>query len=259
MLKLIQCEFRKLKRKRLFQVAFLTTVIMPILYSMLLSENNFDNIMSIIREENGFLLLIPITVILAANLFFEEHDCDTLKNLMCVPVTKGRLTVAKLTVLLIFDIGYQTAGYLIGFLLSFISGVSTEGWMWQFLLTVEEAVLLWAAAMPCVFLVVWCNRSYIISVIFAFAYVVLNYILRINERFIMAPVGVNLPTFIPVPMIFRWLYQFHPMEGAGEELLGFYQRLRPYFVSGQVIFMILLGEAAVFIFLIIQVYKRQDV
>ena len=88
MLRLIQCEFLKLKRKRLFQAAFLTTFIMPVLYSLLLSDSSFDDLMSVIREENGFLLLIPLTVVLAANLFFEEHDYDTLKNLMCVPVTK---------------------------------------------------------------------------------------------------------------------------------------------------------------------------
>ena len=63
MLRLIQCEFLKLKRKRLFQAAFLTTFIMPVLYSLLLSDCSFDDLMSVIREENGFLLLIPLTVV----------------------------------------------------------------------------------------------------------------------------------------------------------------------------------------------------
>ena len=126
MLRLIQCEFLKLKRKRLFQAAFLTTFIMPVLYSLLLSDSSFDDLMSVIREENGFLLLIPLTVVLAANLFFEEHDYDTLKNLMCVPVTKGRLTMAKLFVLLIFDIAYEAAGYMIAVAMSVISGIRLE-------------------------------------------------------------------------------------------------------------------------------------
>ena len=215
MLRLIQCEFLKLKRKRLFQAAFLTTFIMPVLYSLLLSDSSFDDLMSVIREENGFLLLIPLTVVLAANLFFEEHDYDTLKNLMCVPVTKGRLTMAKLFV--------------------------------------------WAASMPCILIVVWCNKSYIISVIIAFAYVTLNYILRINDSFLMVPAGLNLPTFLPVPMIFRWLYQFHSIENVGEVLAEFYERFQPYFISGPLVFTVLLSEAAVCIALIIQVYKKQDV
>ena len=72
------------------------------------------------------MLLIPLTVVLAANLFFEEHDYDTLKNLMCVPVTKGRLTMAKLFVLLIFDIAYEAAGYMIAAAMSVISGIRLE-------------------------------------------------------------------------------------------------------------------------------------
>lgn len=259
MLKLVQCEFMKLKRKRLFQAAFLTTFVMPVLYSLLLSDSSFDDVMCVIREENGFMLLIPLTVILAANLFFEEHDYDTLKNLMCVPVTKGRLTMAKLFVLLIFDIAYEAAGYMIAVVMSVMSGIPLEEAGQQLILTLATGVLLWAAAMPCILIVVWCNKSYIISVIIAFAYVTLNYILRINDSFLMVPTGFNLPTFLPVPMIFRWLYQFHSIENAGEVLTEFYQSFRPYFVSGPLVFAVLMSEAAVCILLIIQVYKKQDV
>ena len=108
---------------------------MPVLYSLLLSDSSFDDLMSVIREENGFLLLIPLTVVLAANLFFEEHDYDTLKNLMCVPVTKGRLTMAKLFVLLIFDIAYEAAGYMIEAAMSVISGIRLEEAGQQLILT----------------------------------------------------------------------------------------------------------------------------
>lgn len=63
--------------------------------------------MSSVREESGFLLLIPILVIIAANLFFEEHDNDTLKNLICVPVSKSHLVIAKVTVLFLFSVAYE--------------------------------------------------------------------------------------------------------------------------------------------------------
>ena len=89
--------------------------------------------------------------------------------------------------------------------------------------------------------------------IIAFAYVTLNYILRINDSFLMVPAGLNLPTFLPVPMIFRWLYQFHSIENVGEVLAEFYERFQPYFISGPLVFTVLLSEAAVCIALIIQV------
>ncbi|MDE7405232.1 MAG: ABC transporter permease, partial [Lachnospiraceae bacterium] len=74
MLKLIICEFWKLRRRRLFQAAFLTTFVMPLFYSMLLSNADLDDMMSGVREVNGFLILIPLSVVIAANLFFEEYD-----------------------------------------------------------------------------------------------------------------------------------------------------------------------------------------
>ena len=111
LLKLIRCEFWKIKRKKLFHIAFLTTFIIPVFYSMIIKDANLDNLMSVVQEENGFLVLIPLSIILAASLFFEEQDHDTLKNLLCVPVTRGRLSLAKLFVVLVFDIAYELAGF----------------------------------------------------------------------------------------------------------------------------------------------------
>ena len=71
---------------------------------------------------------------------------------MCVPVTKGRLTMAKLFVLLIFDIAYEAAGYMIAAAMSVISGIRLEEAGQQLILTLATGVLLWAASMPCIFI-----------------------------------------------------------------------------------------------------------
>lgn len=257
MLRLVVCEFSKLKRKKLFLFAFLTTFLMPFFYSMLLKDWDLDDMMAVVREDNGFLLLIPLSVVAAANLFFEEHDHDTLKNLMCIPVSKTQLAIAKIFILLLFDLGYMLAGYAVAMLMAIISGVPTDRWGLQLFLTFCTGILLWAAAMPCLLLVVWCNKSYIISVIIAFAYTVLGYILHISDAVIMMPLGLNVPTFLPIPMIFRWLYQYYDMEGAGGELLAFYQRFQPYFVPTPVVFAVMLAEAVVCITVLVKIYQRQ--
>lgn len=259
MLRLIICEFWKLKRRRLFQAAFLTTFVMPILYALILSDADLGDMMTVVREENGFLILIPLSVVIAANLFFEEHDHDTLKNLMCIPVTKGRLAVAKLIVILIFDVAYEFAGYGITILLAAVSGIPLNGWELQLFITFCAGILLWAAAMPCIFLVVWCNKSYIISVIIACAYSVLGYLLHLGDTFTMVPLGLNAATFLPVPIIFRWAFQFHSIEGEGQIMTEFYNRFSPYFVSTPVAFAILLTEAAVCTVLMTRVYQKQGV
>lgn len=259
LLKLIICEFAKLKRKKLFRAAFLTTFIMPLMYSMIIKSADLDDMMSVVREDNGFIILIPLLVVIAANLFFEEHDYDTLKNLLCVPVKKSSLAIAKLFVLALFAVGYQLAGYGISILMAVISGVSLDGWWLQLWITLAAGILIWSAAMPCILLVVWCNKSYIISVIIAFAYMGLGYIMHLNEKFLMVPLGLNVATFLPVPVIFRWVYQFHSIEGAGETLLAFYNRFSPYFVSTPMLFAIMSAEAAVCMVFIVRVYRKQSV
>lgn len=259
MLKLIKCEFLKIKRKKLFRIAFLTTFIMPVFYFMIIKEVTLDNLMSVVQEENGFLVLIPLSIVLAANLFFEEQDHDTLKNLLCIPVAKSRLALAKLFVILFFDLAYELAGFLVSLLLALFSGVPLDGLGKEFLLTTACGALLWAASMPCLLFVIWCNRSYIISVIIAFAYTTLGYILHISDAVIRVPLGCNLPTFLPVPVIFRWLYQFHSLENAGSGLTEFYEGFRPYFVPTPAVFAILMGEALFCILIMIKIYEKQKI
>jgi len=259
LLNIIKCEFFKLKRKKPFYIAFMTSIIMPILYSIILKNKNLDDMMSVVREENGFLILIPLSVIIAAGLFFEEHNYDTLKNIMCIPISKSSIVISKIFVILVFDIGYQLLGYALSFIIVIICGISLDGWQLQLWLTLCTGILLWAASMPCILFVVWFNKSYIISVIIAFAYMTINYILHISDKVIMVPLGLNVASFIPVPVIFRWLYQFNSIEGAGEILTNFYNRFRPYFISTPAVFAIMIIEALICIILIIRVYQKQNV
>lgn len=256
MLKLVKCEFWKLKRKGLFKAAIATAFIFPAFNSMLLSDGGFSDIITGVREESGFLLLIPLLIVMAAYLFFEEHDNDTLKNLACIPVSKGQLAIAKLFVLLIFSVIYELFGFLIGMLFAIFQGIPLAGFGLQLLLTLGTGALLTAAALPCVILVVWFNKSYIISVIIAFFYMLLNYALHFSDAIMMQPIGFNITTFLPVPIIFRWLYQYKVPEGR--IMTEFYERLSPYFVSAPLCFIIMIAEAIICTVLIIKVYQHQE-
>ncbi len=257
MLRLIFCEFWKLKRRKLLFFAFLTSLALPVLFALVLPDKSLENFMGVSREENGFLLLIPLTVVIAANLFFQEQDLDTLKNLLCIPVTKGQLSIAKAFVLLAFDVAYELTGYVVSLFMAAVCGASLEGWGQQLFLSFCAGILLWAAALPGVLLVVWFNKSYIISVIFAFGYAICSYIMRISDGCMRVPLGFNAQTFLPVPMMVRWLYQYNVFE-AGSAGAKFYEGFRPYFVSTPTIFAILMGEALVCVAAIIKVYQRQS-
>ena len=196
MLDLVKCEFWKIKRKGLFKIALFTAVLFPVFNIMLLSEGSLADVMSSVREESGFLLLIPILVIIAANLFFEEHDNDTLKNLLCVPISKSHLVIAKVTVLFLFSVAYELLGFCIGILIALAQGISLNGWALQLFLTFCTGILLWAAALPCIILVVWCNKS-----VFRWLYQ-----FKVPEGKIMTDFYNRLsPYFVSTPVIFAIL------------------------------------------------------
>ena len=230
---LLLSEFKKFKRKKLFYFGILAAFIFPLFNAVLLSDSTFASVQSGVREDNAFLLLMPLLIILAANLFFVEQDNDTLKNLLCIPVPKNQLVLVKLLVLFIFSVAFQ----LMGFAVSTVIAVSQT--------------------IPCIVLVVWFNKSYILSVIIVFFYTLLNYVMHFSDAIMMQPFGINAGTLMPVPMIFRWLYQFY--TPTGEIQTEFYNRFSQYFVPASVCFGVLLLEAAVCIYLMIRIYRRREI
>ena len=103
MLKLLRCEFAKLKRKPLFFAAAAISALIPLGCALFLPEMQefssgaeaVDRLMSSLFQLSAYLLLMPAVVVLASNLLFEEQDNDTLKNLMTVPVSKPALALQR--------------------------------------------------------------------------------------------------------------------------------------------------------------------
>ena len=103
MLKLLWCEFAKLRRKPLFFAAAAVSALIPLGCALFLPDfqeftsgaEAVDGMMSTLFQMSAYLLLMPALVVLASNLLFEEQDNDTLKNLMTVPVSKPALAMAR--------------------------------------------------------------------------------------------------------------------------------------------------------------------
>lgn len=116
MLKLIKCEFRKLKRKRFVQLVLMASFLFPAPLTLIVYRLNsvqgkystkeaaFDALWQSVMGF-GMLLLLPCVLgILAAQLFFMERDNDTYKNLRTIPVTSTEMVAAKYAVLLLLSI-----------------------------------------------------------------------------------------------------------------------------------------------------------
>lgn len=264
MLKLIKCEFLKLKRKPLVFIFLLLSVFMPLAYAVFLADVNTDvdavnGVMSSLFQFSAYLLLMPILVILASNLLFEELDNDTLKNLVTVPVNRMKLVLSKMLLLLFFAIGFMAVGGLVNLVILLLQGWKPVGFWTLFVVGIEEGLIMWVGALPCILLVVLLNKNYIVSVVITFFYTITNYILTNNDSFLMQPFGLNIGTLFPGPLAFRWTFQFYDQSQTSAELANLLERISPYFLNGAQVFGVIVMEAIVFLMLIVMAYRHQGI
>ena len=197
MLKLIKCEFLKLKRKPLVFISLLLSVFMPLAYAFFLADVNTDvdavnGVMSSLFQLSAYLFLMPLLVILASNLLFEELDNDTLKNLVTIPVNRTKLVLSKMLVLLLFAVGFMAVGGLVNLAVLLFQGWEPVGFLTLFGVGIEEGLIMWVGALPCILLVILLNKNYIVSVVITFFYTIANYILSMNDMFLTQPFGLNI-------------------------------------------------------------------
>ena len=265
LLKLLRCEFVKLKRKPVFFAAAAISALIPVACALFLpemqefssGEEAMERLMSSLYQMSAYLLLMPAVVVLASNLLFEEQDNDTLKNLMTVPVSKPALALAKLELLFLFSMAFMAVGGLVNLAIVLASGLEPVGFWKLFFIGIGQGIMMWAGALPCILLVALLNRSYIISVIITFFYTAVNYIFGTNDYFIMQPFGFNPGTLLPGPLTFRRKNQKLDSSESSAQVLELLERIRPYFVTTPQAFLVVILESAVFLTLIALVYKRQ--
>ena len=261
MLDMIIFEFYKFKRRPLFVLSTLFAMVFPVvmtaLYWNIPTQVNYDNLFSGIVDYGDFLLLLPILVVIATSLFFVEQDNDTLKNLVTIPVGKGKIVMAKIGAMAIISIIYTLIGFITSVLCSKILGIAMENMVQKLILSIALGLMLLAAALPCVALVVWFNKSDLISIIITLFYTIVNYVVHVTDMGMLTPVGINAGTILPIPLINRWIYQFYD-EGNGAAA-EFYNTMRPYFVSTHVCVCIIALLVFVSVYAIIRIYKNREI
>ena len=96
MLKLIRCEFQKLKRKKFILLVFLAAFMFPVPLSYMVTTPSiasryadkaslFDGLYNMVLEFGVQFLLPCVIGVIAAMLFFMERDNDTFKNIKNYP------------------------------------------------------------------------------------------------------------------------------------------------------------------------------
>ncbi len=210
MLKLIVCEFQKLKRKKFILLVVLSSFLFPVPLTIMMTmpqmTGRYDSDAEIFNACFQFImgygveLLLPCIIgVIAAMLFFMERDNDTFKNLRTIPVTSTQMILAKITVLFvvgaIFSLCSALAAIVCGSLVSQVNGIP-----YKLLVALEMGIFTTAGTLPLIVLVVFFSRTYIFSVLLCVFYSVLS--LTAETAFGVLPKA--LCWLMPIPLTTLW-------------------------------------------------------
>lgn len=259
MLRLIICEFTKLKRKKFVLLVILSAFIFPVPITVMMTTpqmaKRFSSDVEVFNAcfqyimGYGVELLLPCIIgAIAAMLFFMERDNDTFKNLATIPVTSTQMIIAKIIVLffmgVVFSLSSAFAAVACGSLVSEVNGV-----FYKLFVAVEMGLFITAGTLPLIVLVVFFSKTYIFSILLCVFYSVLS--MTAETCFGVLPKAVCW--LLPIPLTTLW--SAGDMEKHGViEVAGVLADLLP--TTFQTI--VILGIWAVIsIFAIDYLYKRR--
>lgn len=165
MLKLIKCEFWKLKRKHFVSFVVFAALLFPIPFTALVlagSVGNFTGFDAVfgLLVTLGEPVMLPIVLgIVAAMLFFMERDNDTLKNLHTIPVFPVKIASAKIAVLFILGLIYSLATLLSSMAGGLMAGSELVNIGEKIWISVVTSVLYTASTLPVVIIIVGLRKQ----------------------------------------------------------------------------------------------------
>ena len=230
MLKLIESEFRKIKRQKFILVTVIAACIFPIPLSAIIvhSKLSFETLYMFVIEF-GFLLMLPIVMgCIATLLFHMETDTGANKTLAIIPVSKGKLLLSKLTLLFVLAIFYSISAIGATIVGGVISGSVAEIGSKLFFAALF-GVLITIGMVPILIIIVGFQKNFIISF-----------------------------SMTKVPLPFVWIFRYMiPIITTNASIIDTNQKVQEWILSFEscVIYLTLVGSVGLVISYII--YKRK--
>ena len=210
MLKLIQCEFLKLKRKKFIPLIIAAAFLFPVPLTYLMTTPSmmeryvdkadaFDGLFNMVLGYGIQFLLPCIIGVIAAMLFFMERDNDTFKNLRTIPVTSTQTVFAKILVLFIFGIVFCVASTIATIICGSVS-LEVYGLGYKLLLAIETGIYITAGTLPLIVVIVFFSKTYIFSILLCVFYSVLN----MSATALFDALPKTILWFLPTPLTTFW-------------------------------------------------------
>ena len=260
LLKLIQCEMRKLKRKHFVSFVVFAALLFPIPFTALVlagSVGNFTGFEAVfgLLVTMGMPIMLPAALgIIGAMMFFMERDHDTLKNLRVLPVSPLKIVTAKIAVLYILGLVFALATMLSSMAGGLIAGSELSNMGENIGIAVITALLYTTSILPVVIAIVGFNRSYIFSIILTFFYTMFDYMLAYGGMFATTdPVMKLLTNIMPAPIIYRWQASMFAEAGTAA-----YTAMEPYFLPLWIVILTVAVIGGLSYLAIVRIYGRRE-
>ena len=203
MLKLIQVEFLKLRRRKFIWLMLLAALFMPLAAVFYFASVKGTGVEPIVFYKwtafsyTPWIILPVVLGMLGTMLMYNENQYDMLKQLWIVPVNKMAYFFSKFAVVLVYSVCFMlitaAASILTGVLPGYIAFDS--GSVLYLLRKCMEISLLTAFAMLPVLAVAAAQKSYIISLCLALGFSFLGFFLFIVNMF-LPPLSRMTPLFL---------------------------------------------------------------
>lgn len=260
LLKLIKCEFWKLKRKKFVLFVVFAALLFPLPLTALVLGGNvgdlnaFDGLYEMLLCIGMPVMLPCILGIIAAMLFLMERDNGTLKNLRSVPVPLWKIAAAKIIVLYLFGLIFAIATVLSSMAGGLIAGSEPGNIAGKVWISIITSLFYTTSILPVVIAIAGSNRSYIFSIILTFFYTMFSFMLGFSGFFTSdAPVMKLLTNIIPAPIIYRWQASM-----LIEETSAAYAIWKPYFLPLWVVAVTVFIIGILSCFAIIGIYQKKE-
>lgn len=184
----VRCEFTKLKRRKITLMLIVLSCFFPLIVVMT-TKNGMSGDLSThylkmrfdlsftMTQGYGLVFLAPCLIgMLATILFFMERDNDTFKNIKTVPVTITKMILAKICVLFIYGTLFSLTSVSFTIFFSWILKVGIiYDLAYKLGFSIIFGLVITIASLPIVVIIVYFNKSYLVSTLLAFFYSILNW------------------------------------------------------------------------------------
>lgn len=198
LLKLLDAEFRKIKRQKFILLTMLAACLFPLPLTVVIVHAKLDyDVLLMFVMEFGFFLVLPIVLgIIASILFRMESENGTLKTLSVIPVPRWKLLGAKVIVIYILAIFYGVAAIGATMIGGFFTG-NVSNILLNLAISLIMSVLIATATLPVIAVTVIFQKNFILPTLCSVIYAIVSFVFSIMMLKVPAPLTLLFRCSLP--------------------------------------------------------------